>query len=49
MPESHRIKLYGDTEYLDQFWAHFVQMYPNLLDKIDKKDLPIYIEALKDK
>jgi hypothetical protein len=49
IPESHRLKLYGDKAYLDQFWEHFKKEHPNLLDKIDKKDLPIYIQALEDK
>jgi hypothetical protein len=41
--------LYGDQKYLDQFWKYFTNEYPNLLDKIDKKDLPVYIQALEHK
>jgi len=47
--ESRRAELYGSKEYLEQFWEYFVLKYPTLLDKIDKKDLPVYIEALKEK
>lgn len=49
IPESHRIQLYGNQEYMDQFWAYFTKEHPNLLDTIDKKDLPIYIHALENK
>ena len=49
IPESHRVELYGDKKYMDQFRDHFKKEYPNLLDKIDKKDLPVYIQALEDK
>jgi hypothetical protein len=46
-PELKRVELYGDKEYLEQFWEYFKKEHPNLLDKIDKKDLPIYIQALE--
>lgn len=49
IPESRRTELYGDKEYIEQFWAHFEKEHPNLLDKIDKKDLPVYIQALENK
>lgn len=49
IPEAHRIQLYGDQKYLEQFWEYFKIEYPNLLDKIDKKDLPVYIKALENK
>jgi hypothetical protein len=41
--------LYGKDEYLEQFWVYFKKEHPNLLDKMDKKDLPIYIQSLEDK
>jgi len=47
--ESKRIELYGDKQYLEQFWDFFVKEYPNLLDKIEKKDLPTYIKSIEDK
>jgi hypothetical protein len=28
---------------------YFKKEHPNLLDKIDKKDLPVYIQSLEDK
>jgi len=49
IPEAHRIQLYGDQKYLEQFWEYFKIEHPNLLDKIDKKDLPVYIKALENK
>ena len=49
IPEAHRLQLYGDQEYLEQFWEYFKKEHPNLLDKIDKKDLPVYIQALEKK
>ena len=47
--ESHRAELYGNQEFLEQFWEYFKKEHPNLLDKIDKKDLPVYIQALENK
>lgn len=44
-----RLELYGDKEYLEQFWEYFKQEHPNLLDKIDKKELPVYLKALEHK
>jgi hypothetical protein len=44
---SKRIELYGDKEYLEQFWEHFKQQYPNLLGMIDQKDLPVYIQMIQ--
>jgi len=49
MPEAKRIELYGDQEYIEQFWEFFKKEHPNLLDKIDKKDLPLYLEAIEDR
>lgn len=49
LPETKRVELYGNQEYLEQFWEYFKKEYPNILDKIDKKDLPIYIQTLQDK
>jgi hypothetical protein len=47
LPETQRTELYGSQEYLEQFWEYFKKEHPNLLDKIDKKDLPIYIQAIE--
>lgn len=44
-----RINLYGDQKYLDQFWEYFKEMHPNLLDQIDKNDLPIYMATIEKK
>jgi hypothetical protein len=49
VPESKRIELYGDKQYLEQFWEYFTKEHPNLLDKIEKKDLPTYIKSIEDK
>ena len=49
LPEDKRVDLYGKQEYLEQFWEYFKKEHPNLLDKMDKKDLPIYIQALADR
>ncbi|MCX6823849.1 MAG: hypothetical protein NT085_01880 [candidate division SR1 bacterium] len=49
LEESKRTELYGNKEYLEQFWEYFKKNHPNLLDKIEKKDLPVYIQALEDK
>ena len=49
LEESKRTELYGNKEYLEQFWEYFKKNHPNLLDKIEKKDLPVYIQALQDK
>jgi len=47
--ESKRVELYGNKEYLEQFWEYFKQERPDLLDKIDKKDLPAYVKAIENK
>ncbi len=44
-----RIKDYGDKKYLEQFRLYFKANYPNLLDQIDKKDLPVYLQAIEKK
>lgn len=49
LPELKRAELYGNQEYLEQFRAFFSKEYPNLLDTIDKKELPIYIQALENR
>lgn len=49
IPETKRIEKYGNEKYLEQFWEYFKAEYPNLLDKISKKDLPVYLQAIKDK
>ena len=49
LEESKRTELYGNKEYLEQFWEYFKKNHPNLLDKIEKKDLPVYIQALQEK
>lgn len=49
LPELKRAELYGNKEYLEQFWEYFKKEHPNLLDTIDKKDLPVYIHALENK
>ena len=49
LEEPERIERYGNKEYLEQFWEYFKENHPNLLDKIDKKDLPIYIQSLENK
>ncbi len=49
LPELKRAELYGNQEYLEQFWEYFKKEQPNLLDKMDKKDLPLYIQALENK
>ncbi len=49
LPEIKREELYGNKKYLEQFWEYFKKEYPNLLDKMDKNDLPIYIQALENK
>jgi len=49
MPEAKRIELYGDKEYIEQFWECFKKEHPSLLDKIDKKDLPLYLQAIEDR
>ncbi len=49
IPESHRIDLYGKKEYIEQFREYFKNEHPSLLDKIDKKDLPLYVKALENK
>lgn len=45
--QEERSKRYGDNDYLLQFRAYFKETYPNLLDKIEKKDLPVYFDAFK--
>lgn len=47
--ESERNESYGTKEYIEQFREYFKENHPNLLDKIDKKDLPVYIKALENK
>jgi hypothetical protein len=47
--KNKKTELYGDKDYLEQFRAFFTKEHPNLLDKIDKQDLPIYFKALEDK
>lgn len=47
--ETQRIELYGNKEYLEQFREYFKIQHPNLLDKIDQKDLPVYIQAIEKK
>jgi hypothetical protein len=47
--QTERVKLYGDKQYLEQFWEYFKLEHPNLLDKMDKKDLPVYLEAIENK
>lgn len=42
-----RAELYGDKEYLDQFWEYFKHEHPNILHKIDKEDLPVYFHILE--
>jgi len=49
IPDSKKIELYGNDEYLAQFLIYFEKEYPDLFNKIDKKDLPIYMKALEDK
>ena len=49
LDEAERIERYGNKEYLEQFREYFKENHPNLLDKIDKKDLPVYIQALENK
>lgn len=49
LTEQKRIDMYGDKELLGQFRNHFKKMYPNLLDQIDREDLPVYLEALEKK
>ncbi|MEI8008824.1 MAG: hypothetical protein WCI00_05545 [bacterium] len=49
LEESERNENYGNKEYLEQFWEYFKKTHPNLLDKIDRKDLPVYIQALENK
>ncbi len=44
-----RINLYGDQKYLDQFWEYFKETHPNMLDQIDKNDLPIYMSTIEKK
>jgi len=34
---------------LEQFWEYFQKEHPDMLDDIDKKDLPMYIKALEEK
>ena len=46
LEESKRNEVYGNKEYLEQFWEYFKKNHPNLLDKIEKKDLPVYILSL---
>ena len=48
LPEHQRVK-YSTGKYLEQFWEYFKQEHPNLLDKIDKKDLPVYMQAIEKK
>lgn len=47
--ESKRRDLYWNDDYLEQFWTYFKKEHPNLFDKMDKKDLPIYIQSLEDR
>ncbi len=49
LSEEERWEKYWDKAYLEQFWDYFTQEHPNLLDKIDKKDLPVYIQSLENK
>lgn len=49
IPETHRLQLYGDQKFLEQFWEYFKIEHPNLLDKIDKEDLPVYIHEIEKK
>jgi len=49
LPELKRQELYGNEKYLEQFWEYFKKEHPNLLDKIDKKDLPIYMQTIENK
>lgn len=44
---DEKISLYGDAEYLQQFWKHFAFHHPDLLDRVKEKDLPIYLQALE--
>jgi len=48
IPEHQRVK-YGTGKYLEQFREYFKEEHPNLLDKIDKKDLPVYMQAIEKK
>ena len=45
--EEEKIRLYGDKEFLDQFWNYFKEKNPNLIDKIDKDDLKEYLQKIE--
>lgn len=47
--EAKRIDLYGDKDLILQFREHFKKTNPNLLDQIDQKDLPVYLQSLEKK
>jgi hypothetical protein len=49
LSEEKRRDLYGDQKFLDQFWIYFTEKNPSLIDDLDKKDLPVYLEALEKK
>jgi len=39
--------LYGDKKFLDQFRLYFKEQHPNLLDQINRQDMPIYLQTLE--
>jgi hypothetical protein len=49
LSEEKRIDLYGDQKFLDQFRLYFTQQNPELIDDLDRKDLPAYLAALEAK
>lgn len=49
IPEEERKNTYGDKEFLDQFWEYFSAVEKNVIETIDKKDLPIYFEMIEKK
>lgn len=47
LSEDDKKSLYGDQEYLKQFWKYFETQHPDVLDYVKEKDLPLYIKALE--
>ena len=44
---EERMDLYGDKKFLDQFRLYFKEQHPNLLDQINRQDMPIYLQTLE--
>jgi hypothetical protein len=47
LSSEERVSLYGNGKFLDQFWLYFKGQNPDLLGKLDREDLPIYLQTLE--